>query len=146
MVGDVVARPMQERDVAAVAALCEQLGYPTTEETVAQRFAAVATRNDEVFVATTNGAVIGWIHLHVWVGLESGPDVEIGGLVVDERYRSAGVGRMLMALAEGWATEHGCARVRLRSNVIRAGAHAFYQRIGDRIFKTQYAFEKLLRP
>ena len=147
MVSDAVVRPMEAGDVAAAAALCAQLGYPTLDDVVARRFAALRARPDDaVFVATADAVVIGWVHVHVWVGLESGPDVEIGGLVVDERARGTGVGRMLMAQAERWAAERGCARVRLRSNVIRTAAHAFYQRMGYRLFKTQYAFEKAVRP
>jgi GNAT superfamily N-acetyltransferase len=143
MTADVRLRPLEEADVAAVAALCDQLGYPNSERDVQRRIRDLAgSADDAVFVAVQDGGVVGWIHLHVWRGVESGPDVEIGGLVVNERHRGAGIGRLLIAEADRWAVARGCLRVRLRSNITRAGAHAFYQRLGFRVFKTQYAFEK----
>ena len=143
MTSTIVLREMGEADVPAIAALCGQLGYPTTDLDVSSRWRQIASQpRDRVVVAVSGGQVVGWVHLHVWVGLESGPDVEIGGLVVDERHRGAGIGRVLMKEAEEWARQQNCRRVRLRSNVVRTAAHLFYQRIGYRIFKTQYAFEK----
>ena len=143
MDADVFLRPVREEDVPAVTALCAQLGYPNDEGEVLRRLRALAARpEDQVLVAVRGTAVVGWIHLHVWRGVESGPDVEVGGIVVDERCRGEGVGRLLMDQAARWGAERGCSHVRLRSNVKRDGAHAFYQRIGFRIYKTQYAFEK----
>ena len=145
MVVDVVLRPMERQDLAAVTALCIQLGYPTNEEAVTHRFTALSGEEDhQLLVASAGDAVVGWVHVHLWQGLESGPDGEIGGLVVDEGRRGAGVGRLLMQEAERWTRARGCTRLRLRSNVVRTGAHAFYQRLGYRIAKTQYAFEKVL--
>lgn len=147
MSSDIVLRRMELQDIPAVTALCAQLGYPATEADVERRFRRVAALpEDALLVAVTGESVVGWIHLHVWHGVESGPDVELGGLVVDERHRGRGIGRLLMAEAERWGRERGCTRVRFRSNVIRTEAHAFYQRLGYRIGKTQYAFEKVLAP
>jgi GNAT superfamily N-acetyltransferase len=50
-----------------------------------------------------------------------------------------------MAHAEKWALEHGCRIVHLRTNLKRAGAHAFYERLGYEHFKTQKAFRKILK-
>jgi GNAT superfamily N-acetyltransferase len=143
MTSTVTVRPMQRQDIPAVAMLCGQLGYPTSEADVQKRYLRLASSADDAIVVAAIGAsVVGWIHLHVWQGLESGPDVELGGLVVDERRRGEGIGRMLMMEAERWARERGCSRVRLRSNVTRTEAHAFYESVGYEIFKTQYAFQK----
>ena len=65
-------------------------------------------------------------------------------LVVREGRRGNGIGEQLMRYAEQWAAQRGAACVRLRSNVIRADAHRFYQRLGYRVVKTQLSFEKLL--
>ena len=72
------------------------------------------------------------------------PQAEIGGLVVDEDHRCCGVGRLLMQQAEQWAREKGCSEVYLRSNVVREGAHAFYEGIGYSSAKTSMAFRKAL--
>ena len=69
---------------------------------------------------------------------------EIGGLVVDEGLRGRGVGRMLMRQAEVWALAQGCRAIRLRSNIVREGAHSFYERLGYSRLKTQTVFRKPL--
>lgn len=136
---------MEPRDLAEAAALACQLGYPTTEREIAARFERVSQLGDDrLCVAELAGDVAGWIHLHVSRTLESDPHVEVLGLVVAEASRRQGVGRALMSEAERWARERGVAAVRLRTNVVRAGAHAFYQQLGYQIVKTQRAFEKRL--
>lgn len=69
---------------------------------------------------------------------------QVGGLVVDAAHRTQGIGRELMLAAERWAVERGCVSVDVRSNVVRKDAHIFYERIGYRNAKTQYAFRKRL--
>lgn len=76
--------------------------------------------------------------------IESDPRVEVAALVVDESLRGHGVGRVLLAHGERWARERDCSSVNLRSNVIRAAAHAFYERAGYHHYKTQKAFRKEL--
>ncbi len=76
--------------------------------------------------------------------MESGAAVEIRGLVVDESRRGAGLGRGLMEHAEEWARGRGVRVIRLRSNVVRGGAHAFYARLGYSLVKTQHIFSKKL--
>ena len=49
-----------------------------------------------------------------------------------------------MEKAEAWARKQGCGSVRLHSNVLRARAHAFYERLGYRLTKLQKAFRKEL--
>lgn len=76
--------------------------------------------------------------------MESDPHAEIGGLVVDERHRDAGIGRLLLEQAEAWARAKGCGTIRLRSNIIRKEAHQFYLNVGYSNNKTQHAFAKTL--
>jgi len=51
-------------------------------------------------------------------------------LVVSQRVRGQGVGRLLVEAAERWASEHHCVRVSVTTALHRAGAHAFYERVG----------------
>jgi GNAT superfamily N-acetyltransferase len=84
------------------------------------------------------------VHVFLCQLMESDPHAEIGGLVVDERRRGAGVGRLLLEQAETWARTQGCTSVRLRSNIIRKEAHQFYLKRGYTLVKTQHAFAKPL--
>ncbi len=141
----IMIRAMRTSDLAAVADLSEQLGYPTSQETMTDRFANLSGRRGEhMLVAVHDEAVRGWIHVRRVDSLESEPHAEVWGLVVDDRVRSQGVGRALLETAERWATEHRLSRIRVRSNVTRERAHAFYERAGYDVVKRQSVFEKQL--
>ena len=142
----VAIRAMTAADVAAAARLATQLGYPSTSKQVARRFDAIqAAADSQVLVAVDeSGAMVGWIHIFGNRLLESEPDAEIGGLVVDESVRGRGVGSALVLAAESWARERGYSVVSVRSNVVRREAHEFYQERGYGVVKTQVKFRKTL--
>ncbi|HKW50770.1 MAG TPA: GNAT family N-acetyltransferase [Candidatus Eisenbacteria bacterium] len=137
---------MRIEDTAAVARLATQLGYPSTAAQIERRLHALEESPDaRVLVAEApDGAVLGWIHVFGRRMLESDPDAEIGGLVVDEAARGRGVGSALVASAEAWARERGYDIVSVRSNVIRAEAHEFYKSRGYQVLKSQYKLRKAL--
>lgn len=64
------------------------------------------------------------------------------GLVVAAGYRGRGVGRRLAEAAARWAKERGLDEMSVRSNVVRAEAHPFYERLGYSRIKTQHAYRK----
>lgn len=139
-------RPAFPDDAARIAVLCGQLGYPTTTEAVRERIAVIGRdERHAIFVAEEeSGLVVGWIHLYVCPLLEVDWQAEIGGLVVDEEWRSRGIGRALLERAEQWVRERGISKLIVRSNVVRARAHAFYERAGYVCFKTSRVFSKTL--
>jgi len=142
----IAIRPMAADDADAVARLATQLGYPSSADQVARRFRAIqAAPDSHVAVAVDESrAVVGWIHVFGNRLVESEPDAEIGGLVVDESVRGRGVGTALVAAAEAWARERGYPVVSVRSNVIRKEAHEFYQERGYGAVKTQVKFRKTI--
>jgi GNAT superfamily N-acetyltransferase len=133
-------------DAAQLAELSGQLGYPSTSAEVEQRLHTLsANREHAVFVADQpDGKLAGWIHVYVTRTVEAEARAEVGGLIVDANCRSLGVGKSLLARAEQWARETGLRTIGLRSNVIRDRAHAFYEREGYTVVKTQKAFRKAL--
>lgn len=132
-------------DAEEIAQLSGQLGYPSTAEEAVERLQAVNRHAEHaVYVAETNGRLVGWIHVFSRPSLSTEPSAEVAGLVVDEHCRSRGVGEALMRQAERWAKEQGCRTVRLRSNITRLRAHAFYERLGYEIIKTSKSFYKAL--
>jgi GNAT superfamily N-acetyltransferase len=133
-------------DAARLAPLSGQLGYPSTPEQIAQRLAIkLADPQQVIFVAEqASGAISGWADVFVMHTVGADPRAEVAGLVVEESCRSQGIGGLLMARAEEWAREQRCTAVTLRSNVIRARAHSFYERLGYQVIKTQKSFRKML--
>ncbi len=111
-----------------------------------QRVERVLARPAEVvFVAElTPHGVVGWLHGAEQELLESGARCEILGLVVDPDHRGGGVGRRLVAAVEQWAALRGLGQMAVRSNVVRAESHPFYERLGYVRVKTQHAYRKRL--
>jgi GNAT superfamily N-acetyltransferase len=138
--------PPTPEDAAALTELCRQLGYRATTEVLARRLAVLGARVDHwICVARDQrNTPQGWIHIFVTHHLQSEPYAEIGGMVVAEGRRSAGLGAALLAAAENWARGRGMNRIRVRSNAVRDRAHRFYERKGYARVKTQHVFEKRL--
>jgi ribosomal protein S18 acetylase RimI-like enzyme len=136
-------REARPQDYARIAELAGQLGYPSSADEIAKRFAGMQHSNEHaVFVAQVGSELAGWLAVFVYRVIEADARAEISGLVVDEHYRSQRIGMHLLARAERWAREKGCRAIGLRSNVIRDRAHAFYERLGYRHVKTQKSFRK----
>ncbi|WP_186317939.1 GNAT family N-acetyltransferase [Marinobacter maritimus] len=93
-----------------------------------------------IWVADLGDGVVGWLHAYLAVRVGVAPFIEIAGLIVDEQYRSEGIGSKLVAEAVAWAKSIGVA-VRVRSNSKRAATHNFYQAQGFKLLKQQQVFE-----
>jgi GNAT superfamily N-acetyltransferase len=131
-------------DAPRIAALCVQLGYEVPLPHI-ERFLAAPRTDRAVFVAVVPRAgVVGWISVSESWTLISIARAEVHGLVVEDEYRSHGIGRMLVDAAETWARRRGCTTLRLLSNVVRERAHAFYRRLGYDVLKSEYVFQKPL--
>jgi GNAT superfamily N-acetyltransferase len=150
-----VARAEPATDVLTIRAACPtdafrlselstELGYPTSSADMAQRLTHLLGRGDEaVLVAVLfSGRVVGWLHGSEQELLESGRRCEIVGLVVDPEHRGQGIGRRLIAAVERWAMDRGLEQITVRSNILRAESHPFYERLGYERTKTQHAYRK----
>ena len=138
-------RNAEPRDAERVALLSGQLGYPATGDDIARRLAAIGSDVAAVLVAEApSGEIVGWVHVRRLDLLTRDACAEIGGLVVDEARRGHGIGSRLVEAAEQWARHAGLASLRLRSNVARAEAHAFYERLGFTASKTSLLLTKTL--
>lgn len=143
----IAVRPIEPADAAAAARLSGVLGYPADTLAMAARIARLsASRDHGVFVACAGDDVIGWIHVSAVEHMQSEPRAEIGGLVVDDGWRSQGVGARLVERAETWARDAGFAELLVRSQIAREAAHRFYLREGFTRTKTSAVFSKRLTP
>jgi GNAT superfamily N-acetyltransferase len=133
-------------DAESLAALSAQLGYPVAADDVARYLASLTHTPDHavLIAADSGGRAVGWVHVFLSRRLFEAPFAELGGLVVDEGQRGAGVGAALLSRAEGWARRAGCSVLRVRTNTIRARAHDFYRKAGYGVSKDQRVFDKEL--
>jgi GNAT superfamily N-acetyltransferase len=131
-------------DALRIAELSGILGYPVTADEVAVRLERLlAHSRDIIFVAELPRAgVIGWIHAAEQELLESGRRCEILGLIVAADQREQGIGRRLVGRVECWAGELGFEELSVRSNIIRAESHPFYEHLGYIRDKTQHVYRK----
>ncbi|HEU4400533.1 MAG TPA: GNAT family N-acetyltransferase [Candidatus Polarisedimenticolia bacterium] len=145
---EVRIRTATHADATALADLSTQLGYPSTATEIERRLERLLPdAGQSLYVAeTAEGAVVGWVHVasHCFLGDEGFADV--AGLVVDERHRGRGIGRLLLAEAERWAVRHGHARMNVRSRVQRERAHRFYLDLDYLHVKDQRVFRKAIGP
>jgi len=138
-------RPAALSNLDAILELSGQLGYPGETEDLKFRLEYLLSHDDhEVFVYEHERQVIGWLHVFKAVRVESTPFAEIGGLIVDQKYRGSGVGSLLIKVAEEWAQHMGVKKIRVRSNIIREDAKKFYLARNFAVSKVQNIFDKKL--
>ena len=139
-----IIRQAVESDAAELARLTSQLGYPVAEAAIRVRTARIfGTADHRLLVAEApGGELAGWIHGFLCQLLESDFRVEIGGLIVDERWRRSGVGRRLVQAIEDWAVESRASELSVRCREERTESHRFYECLSFRHTKTQRVFRK----
>lgn len=137
-------RDAELKDSDEIARLCIELGYPVSPVEIATRISALR-ESDSHYIAVACGPqsrLFGWVAAEHRLLLESGERVEIVGLVIDRSFRRKGVGKALVSAAECWTAARGLAKIFVRSNIVRSGAHHFYEGIGYERTKTQHAYTK----
>ena len=117
-------------DVAAIAELMGELGYPCTAEQISRRYAKLRAAGDQLFLAEQDGLPVGMI------GYSSRPylsgDGEAGritNLVVKSSARRLGVGRKLVEYVENEARKRGHSSIELTTRATRTDAHQFYRNL-----------------
>ena len=99
----------------------------------AERLERIGRDPDGTLLVATgfDGAVIGLVAVH-WCTMmqQERPVARITTMVVDDRERRRGIGRMLMKAAAQAARAAGCDVLELTTALHRAEAQAFYQSIG----------------
>jgi GNAT superfamily N-acetyltransferase len=134
-------------DAAVIATLVGELGYSASADDIKARL-PLLLGSDRYFLAVAtaaDGGLLGLVNAEQRLNIESGTSFELTGLVVASSARRGGVGSALVAAAESWAVAHGATAVRVRSNVVRPEAHAFYARLGYGLQKTQHCYARSLQ-
>ena len=143
---EVRIRAAIKSDAEALARLSGQLGYHADPSAIARRLRAIVQHDAGVVLVaeTGDGVIAGTAHVHAEFSMVDAPKAYLADLVVDESWRSQGIGSALLSATEAWAREHGLTRMRVNSNVIRERAHRFYLREGYVENKRQAVFFKPL--
>ena len=139
-------RAPTDDDIRRIVDLLVQLGYGNTADELGDRVRrlVIDPRQFMRVAVDDEDEVVGVIHAVELEVLESGRRCELVGLVVDETVRGRGIGHELVMAAERWAAARGLPRASVRSNIVRADAHAFFERQGYVRVKTQHVYRKEL--
>ncbi|MEU3601397.1 GNAT family N-acetyltransferase [Streptomyces sp. NPDC006798] len=136
---DFEIRPAAAGDVGAIVAMLaddalgatrESPGDLTPYRVAFERLAA--DPNQFVVVAERDGTVVGTLQLTVVPGLSRRGTTRsiIEGVRVHGAERGSGLGTLLIEWAVEESRRQGCGLVQLTSDVTRADAHRFYERLG----------------
>jgi GNAT superfamily N-acetyltransferase len=130
------------RDVPALGRLMLELGYETTPVELQRRIELLLAHGDHYLrvAVDPDDNVLGGVHASLQFELTVGAFVEIEALIVTRDSRRTGVGVELVRGVEGWAAQRGIYSIRVRSQVHRDGAAAFYRRLGYTATKQQTVF------
>jgi ribosomal protein S18 acetylase RimI-like enzyme len=131
---DLTVRPVEAKDVQALADLMTQLGYQTRASEMQMRMEPIlANRNYATFVAVSKGTVCGMIGTFTCYSYEhNSSSARILALVVSENMRGRGVGQALIAAAEKDLAQRNIKRVAVNARFERTQAHEFYEKLGYR--------------
>jgi GNAT superfamily N-acetyltransferase len=132
-------------DAASMARLAMELGYDCEETSMRRRLIAIRSEADHaIFVAGIEGGdLVGWVHVEIRRGLLMDHYAEMSGLVVSRGHRRLGVGRALLDRATSWAYQLDFDRLRVRCQLHRESAIAFYEKVGFKRSKDQRVFDRL---
>lgn len=120
-------------DAKSIQGLLEQLGYRSELEQVNSRIMAFENTKQRIFVAELNNVVKGLLSIGLYEQLwTSGPCCRIDTVIVDEKCRGLGIGKLLFKTAENYAVENKCKLMDLITSNKRkqAGTHTFYESLG----------------
>jgi len=126
-----LVRPATEADAASMSVLFAQFEHPTPAEPIPARLTRLLSHDGQALVASDDTGLLGIATTQiVWSLVEDAPRALLTALVVRDDTRGRGVGRALVTAVEHWARERGAERVVVTTALRRAGAHAFYERLG----------------
>jgi len=138
-------RRLRPSDVDIATELLRQLGYHVPANELAGRIAQLSTAEGHYAAVAHDGQKIyGLMHVYERPSLEKPRAAVVQSLVVEERARKTGAGKLLMGAAETWARERGLNHVVLHTRIDRDDARAFYERVGYMRAATAHLMSKQL--
>jgi GNAT superfamily N-acetyltransferase len=134
---DLRMREAGAEDVETLLALYAQPGMDNgrvldREHALAVFAEIMAVPGYRLHLAELDGIPVGTFALLIMPNLGhcGSPSGVLEDIVVDSGYRGRGIGRCMVAHAIALCRAAGCYKLALSSNLVRTGAHAFYDRLG----------------
>lgn len=127
---DLRIRDIPIDQIETILPLIEQLNPTTAREVLQSRLSEMAGLNYHCVGAFDGDRLIGVTGYWIGVRLYCGRYVDLDNVIVDEEYRSSGIGKKIVAWIEDRARELGCQVAMLDCYVIKSEAHKFYFREG----------------
>ena len=142
----ITIRTAETADAPAIARLNRlSMGYDYPEDATRVNLCAILqSPSDRVFVAVSDGEVVGYVHACDYQVIYAPYMKNIMGIAVDPTRRREGIGTLLLSAVERWAGETGAAAIRLVSGAGRTEAHSFYRCLGFDQGRDQRNFKKYL--
>jgi GNAT superfamily N-acetyltransferase len=134
-----IIRRAVEKDIPRILELYRQLSFepekfrPSPVNECQKVFRKMSQYPDyTLLVAEDNGQVVGTTVLAILPGFAHGtsPFAVVEYVVVDEKFRSKGIGKLMMNSVKSLAKEAGCYKIMLTSDNRRERAHKFYTSLG----------------
>lgn len=144
--GNTRVRSVRSADSVEIGRLARELGYPASPDEMKQRLKNLieGTKHHVAVLEMSPEHLLGWVHVERRSSLAGGERAELMGLVVDSSARRNGLGKLLVAEAERWASSQGLTELTVRTNTARQSSHPFYLAMGYLRSKTQHVYVKPL--
>lgn len=126
-------REAKAEDQNEVARLIEQLEEAPVHREALNAVYQENLNNPQIVyqIALLEGKICGFVSVHIQKLLHhTAPIAEIQELVVDEKYRGQGVGKLLFGKAKEIAAKAGCPQMECACNQRWTASHAFYKKQG----------------
>jgi predicted N-acetyltransferase YhbS len=134
-------RAATKNDIPRILELYRQLSITTAPAEINQKpsledyrrvFARISAVPGLELLVAEEGKVVGSVVLFIAPNLSHNglPWALVENVIVDQKYRRQGIGKLLMDYAIARAKEAGCYRIGLSSDKTRREAHQFYRALG----------------
>jgi GNAT superfamily N-acetyltransferase len=100
------------------------------------------TENNTIVTAKENGLLIGYAQIRKLCDLGFEPYYEVVQLLVSEKIRCKGIGKLIMGKIDKIATSEGVGIIKLSSQVFRSKSHVFYENLGFEMSKISKFYER----
>lgn len=118
-------------DILSILQLMQKLeNYSISEEVSKERIQEMATQNYECLGVYDTDTLIGICGLWFQTRHYAGRSLEVDHVIIEDSYRSLGIGKMLMEFVYDYARKKSCNWIELNTYVHNFPSHKFYYNQG----------------